>query len=111
MATAREILNTPSLLPFLASKQQNTLVGLSKRVRHPASALLYNYVEEGILAHTAPPWSPLALETTISEGPHASDYTPEMTTCIQEEMQRRIKYGCSILLPAADTIQLLGRCL
>ena len=44
-ATAREILNAPSLLSFLTSKQRNTLGGLPKRVKHPSTALLQTYVE------------------------------------------------------------------
>ena len=43
-ATAREILNAPSLLLFLTSKQRNTLVGLTKGVKHPVAALLQMYV-------------------------------------------------------------------
>ena len=57
-ATAREILNAPSLLLVLTSKQRNTLGGLPKRVKHPVADLLQTYVEEGIPAHTGPPWSP-----------------------------------------------------
>ena len=60
-ASVREILNAPSLLLFLASKQRKTLGGLHKGVKHPAAALIRKYVEEGIPAHTAPfgvlrPW-------------------------------------------------------
>ena len=51
---------------------------------------------------------PQALETAISKGPHASACTPDMTTFIGREMQRRIKDGFSILLLAADTIRLFG---
>ena len=73
---AREILNAPPILLFLASKQQNTLGVLPEEVRHPAVALLQTYVEEGIPAHTGSPWSPQALETAISKGPHALACTP-----------------------------------
>ena len=72
-ATSREILNTPSLLSFLASKQRKTLGGLPEGVRYPAAALLQTYVDEVIPDHTGPPWSPQALETAISKSPHASD--------------------------------------
>ena len=75
-ATAREILEAPSLLSFLASKQRKTLGGLPEGVKHPASALLHKYVEEGIPANTGPPWSPEALETAISKGPYALACTP-----------------------------------
>ena len=34
--------------------------------------------------------------------------TPEMTTFIQGEIQRRIKDGFSILLPASDAVRLFG---
>ena len=105
-ATAREILNAPSLLSLLASKRRNTLGGLPNGVKHPAAALLRTYVEEGIPDHTGPPWSPEALETSISKGTHASAYTPEMISFIQGEMRRRIKYGFSILLPAADAMRM-----
>ena len=44
-ATAREILEAPSLLSFLASKQRKTLGGLPEGVKHPAAALLKMYVE------------------------------------------------------------------
>ena len=43
-ATAREIINAPSLLSFLASNQRNTLGGLSKGVNNPAADLLQTYV-------------------------------------------------------------------
>ena len=82
-ATAREILKAPSLLSFLASNQRKTLGGLPKGVKHTAADLLKTYVEEGIPAHTGPPWSPEALETAISKGPHASACTPEMTSFIR----------------------------
>ena len=36
------------------------------------------------------------------------DYTPEMTPFIRREMQRRIKDGFSILLPAEDAMRLFG---
>ena len=81
-ATARENLDAPSLLSFLASTQRKKLGGLPEGVRHLAAALFQTYVEEGIPAHTGPPWSPQALETAISKGPHASAYTPDMTTFI-----------------------------
>ena len=103
-STAREILSTPSLVLFLASKQHNTLGGLPEGVTHPAADLLQAYVEEGIPAHTAPPWSLQALETAISKGPHSSACTPEMTVFTRENMQRRIKNGFSILLLATDAI-------
>ena len=54
-ATAGEILNAPYLLSFLTSKQQKTLGGLPKGLRHPATALLRNYLEEGTPDHTGPP--------------------------------------------------------
>ena len=98
----------PSLLSFLSSKQQKTLGGLPEEVMHPAADLLRDYVEEVIPAHTGSPWLLLALDTAISKGPHASASTPEITAFIQREMQRRIKGGCSILLPASDTIILFG---
>ena len=75
-ATAREILNAPSLLLLLAIKQRNTLGGLPKGVRHPAVALLHTYVEEDMPARMGPSWSPQDLETAISKGSHASAYTP-----------------------------------
>ena len=107
-ATAREILNAPSLLSFLASKQRNTLGCLSEGGEHPSAALLQIYVEESIPAHTGPPWSPEALDTAISKGPHASARTPDMTSFIQGELRRRIKDSFSILLLEADVIQLFG---
>ena len=107
-ATAREILNAPSLLLFLASKQRNTLGGLPEGVKHLAAALLQTYVEKGIPAHTGPPWSPQALETTISKGPHASACTPEMTSIVRGEIHWKTKEGFSILLLPADAIRLFG---
>ena len=101
---AREILNASSLLSFLSSKQWNTLGGLSEGVGHPAADLLQTYVEEGILDHMGPPWLPQAMDTAISKGSHALSCTPEMTSFIRGEMQRIIKYGFRILLPAADAI-------
>ena len=77
-------------------------------MKHPAVALLQKYVEEGIPAHTGPPWSPVALETALSKGPHASACTPEMISFILGELWRRIKDGFSILLPAADVMRLFG---
>ena len=68
--------------------------------------LLWSYIEEGIPAHTGPPWYFHALETAISKVPHASTYTPEMTAFIRGEMQRRINDGFRILLPSAYTIRL-----
>ena len=47
-----------------------------------------------------------ALETVIYKGPRALACTPDITAFIQEEIQRRIKYGFSILLPAVDKIRL-----
>ena len=82
--------------------------GLPEGVRHPAAALLRTYVEEGIPSHMGPPWSPQALETAISKGPHTSACTPEMTSFIRGDMQQRIKYGFSILLLAADVVQVFG---
>ena len=67
-----------------------------------------SYVEEGINAHTGTQWYPQALETAISKAPHASACTLEMTTFIGGEMKRRINDGFSILLPAADVVQLFG---
>ena len=75
---------------------------------HPAAHLFRTYVEESIQVHTGSPWSPQALETSISKGTHASVCTPEMTIFIRGEMQRRIKDGYSILLPVADAIRLFG---
>ena len=77
-------------------------------MKHPAADLLQTYVEEGILARTGAPWSPRDLDTDIFKGPHTSACTPEMTSFIRGEMQRRIKYGFSILLPAAGAIRLFG---
>ena len=73
-------------------------------MRHPAADLLQTYVEEGIPDHTGPPCLFQALETAISKGPHASSLTPEMSSFIRGEMQRRIKDGFRILLPGADAI-------
>ena len=42
--TARGILSMPSLLLFLASKQQKKLGGLTEEVTHPAADLLQAYV-------------------------------------------------------------------
>ena len=70
--------------------------------------MLRTYVEERIPAHTDPPWSPQALETAISKGPHTSASTPEMTTFVWGYIQRRIKDVFGILLPAEDAIQLFG---
>ena len=77
-------------------------------VKHTAADLLKTYVEEGIPAHTGPPWSPEALETAISKGSHASSCTLEMNSFIRGELWRRIKDGFSILLPVADAMQLFG---
>ena len=46
-ATAREIREAPSLMPFLASKQRKTLGSLPEEVKHPAAALLKKYVKGG----------------------------------------------------------------
>ena len=91
-------------MSFLASKQRNTLGGLPEGMKHPAVALLQTYIEEGIPAHMGPPWSAQALKTAISKGPHDSACTPDMTSFIWGELQWKIKYGFSILLPAADAI-------
>ena len=85
-----------------------TLGGLPEGLIHPSAALLNTYVEEGIPDHIGSPWSPQALGTTISKRPHASACTPEMTNFIRGEIQRRIKDGFIILLPAEDAIQLFG---
>ena len=74
---------------------------------HPAAELLRTYVEEGIPAHTGPLWLLQLKETAIS-GPHTLACTPDMTTFIRGEMQRRVNNGFSILLPAADAIRLFG---
>ena len=76
---------------FLASKQRKTLGGLPEGVKHPVADLLKNYVEEGIPAHTGPPWSPEALETAIYKGSHASACTPEMTSFFPGELQPLLK--------------------
>ena len=102
--TAREILEEPSLLSFLASKQRKTLGGLPEGVKHPATDILNTCVEEGIPAQTGPPWYLEALETAISKRPHASACTLEMTYFIRGELQWSIKDGFSILLPAADAM-------
>ena len=107
-ATAREIVCAPSLLSFLSSKQQKTLGSLIEGIRQPAVTLIQNYAEEGIPAHTGPNWSPQALETASSDGPHASSCTLDMTTFIPGEMQRRIKYGFRILLPETYELRLFG---
>ena len=52
---------------------------------------------DGGIQHHRRPW-----------GPHASACTPDMTSFIRGELRRRIKDGFSILLPAADAIQLFG---
>ena len=44
-ATTMEILSTPDLLSFLASKQRKTLESLLEEFRHPAAALVQSYVE------------------------------------------------------------------
>ena len=77
-------------------------------MKHPDAALLHTYVEEGIPAHTKPPWSPEVLDIAISKVPYASACNPEMTSFIRGELRQRIKYGFSILLPVADSIQLFG---
>ena len=77
-------------------------------MKHPTAALLNKYVEEGIPAHTGPPWSPEALGTAISKGPHASACTLEMTSFVWGELRRRIKDGFSILLLAANAMRLFG---
>ena len=41
-------------------------------------------------------------------GPHMSSCTPEMVGLIQGGMQRRVQYGFSILLPAADAMRIFG---
>ena len=80
---SREIINEPSLLSFLASKQRNILGGLPEGVRHPDADLLQTYVEEGIPDRTGSLWSPQALETSISKGPHASPCNPKTTSFIR----------------------------
>ena len=95
-------------MSFLASKQRKTLGGLPEGETHPAADLLRAYAEEGITAHTGPPWSLHALETAISKGTHTSDCNPDRTAFIRGEMQRRIKDDFSILLPTADAIRLFG---
>ena len=82
--------------------------GLTEGVMHPATDLLWSYLEEGIPAHTGPPWYLQALETAISKGSHASVCTLEMTSFIREELLQRIKDGFSILLPAEDAMRLFG---
>ena len=56
--------------------------GLPQGVKHPAAALIKNYVEEGIPYQTGPLWSPQYLETAISKGPHNLACNPEMTSFI-----------------------------
>ena len=63
-------------------------------------------MEEGIPAHMGTPWSPQALETAIFKGPNTLACTLEMTSFMRGGMQRRIKDGFIILLPAADAIRL-----
>ena len=48
------------------------------------------------------------METSISKRPHASECTPEMVGFIWGEMQQRIQYGISILLPAVDAVRMFG---
>ena len=108
-AITREILSAPSLLLFLAYKQQKKLGSLPEVVRHPDTALVQSYAEEGITSHTGPPWSPQALETNISKVHHASACTLGMTTFIRGDMHRKIKDGFSILLPAAGAVRLFDK--
>ena len=70
--------------------------------------MLRTYVEEGIPSCTGLTWSPQALGTAISNGPYALACTPKIITLIRGEMQRRIKDGFSILLPATSAIRLFG---
>ena len=71
-------------------------------------AFIQSYIEKVISAHTKPPWSPQALETTVSKGSYASSCNPEMNTFIWGEMKRRIKDGFIILFPAADSVRTFG---
>ena len=67
---------------------------LPEAVLRPEAALLQTYVKEGIPVHTGPPW--LRQEPGNAIG------------FIRGDMQRRVQYGFSILLPAADAVQIFG---
>ena len=95
----------PSLLASIAPRQRVMLGTLPEAISHPEESLLQYYVEEVIPVSTGPPWSQEALENGIQNIPHVSACTPEIVWFIQGEMQRRVKGGFSILLPAADTVR------
>ena len=54
-ATAKELTRAPSILDFIASRQQGTLGALSEAVIHLLVALIQTYVEEGIPVQTGLP--------------------------------------------------------
>ena len=84
--TAKEIRQAASLQAFIASKQRSTLGALPEAVTPLAATLLQSYVEEGIPATTGPPWSRMALDEAIHNGPHASACAPDMVSFIQGEL-------------------------
>ena len=82
-----------------------TLGVLTEAVRHLASTLMRDYVDEVIPVHKGPAWTHCALDLVTTKGPHMSAYTPMMTSFICREMRQRVRYGYSILLPAVDTVR------
>ena len=79
---------------------------LLQAFRNLLADLLQTYIEEGVLLYTGPPWSRQALECAINNGPHASTCSSEITPFIRREVQRRLQYGFSIFLTAADAIRM-----
>ena len=49
-----------------------------------------------------------ALERVIAQGYHTSACTPKMTAVIIGDLQQRLQYGLSILLPVAEVVRLFG---
>ena len=108
LSTTEDIHHAPYLLAFIASRQRGTPGTLLSAVSHLAAALLQSYTEEGTPVRIGPPWLREALENAIQNGPHASACTQETIGFIQGNMQRRVNDGFSILLPAADAVQIFG---
>ena len=67
---------------------------LPEAVLCPADDLLQTYVKEGIPVHTGPFW-------LIQEPDNAIGF-------IRGDMHQRVQYGFSILLSAADAVQIFG---
>ena len=108
MGNSEDLTQPPPFIASIASMQRGTLGALAEAVQRPTAALMWDYVDAGILVRMISALTHRALDRAIEKGSHVYACPPEMMALIRREMRNRMQDFSSILLPAADAVRLFG---